>query len=135
MKKSLIPWVTAFFLVGCDGQAKTDLLEQLQLKFEQDKELADYRISAEEMSECVGDKILKKIEGFPGSPKRNKIIDAYTKLVRVDPNADFRPVLQETAEIFGSVGESHQAAGSITMANFDCVGELVTARPREGDEG
>jgi hypothetical protein len=135
MKKSLIPWVTAFFLVGCDGQAKTDLVEQLRLKFEQDKELADYQISAEEMSECVGDKITKKIEGFPGSPKRNKIINAYTKLVRVDPNEDFRPTLKETAEIFGSVGESHQAAGSITMANFECVGELVTARPREGDKG
>lgn len=135
MKNILITIVAVVFLSGCDGQAKTDLVAQLRLKFENDKDLADYRISAEEMSECVADKILKEISGFPGSPKRKRHIEAYTKLVRVNPAEDFRPALESTKEVFGSAAKAHEAATSITTSNFDCIGDMINGQPLKQGQG
>lgn len=135
MKRTLIFLAAAFLISGCDGEAKTNLVEQLKLKFENDKDLADYNITAEEMSECVADKILKEIPGFPGSPNRKSQIEAYTKLVRVDPTEDFRPALESTKEVFGSTAKSYEAASSITTSNFDCIGELINGQPLKKGEG
>ncbi|MGH8497924.1 MAG: hypothetical protein ACRERV_03830 [Methylococcales bacterium] len=129
MKKILIALATVAVLCGCERTEKDGLVEQLRLKFKQDTDLADYKISPEEMAECVADKILKEIPGIPGTPRRNSFIKAYTRLVRVDPREDFRPALEETKEIFGSVANAHEAAGSIAMSNFSCMGDLINGQP------
>jgi hypothetical protein len=135
MKKILIVLAAAALISGCDGKEKDELIEQLRLKFEKDADLADYHIAPEDMANCVADKILKEIPGFPGSPNRKRFIKAYTRLVRVDPTEDFRPALEETKEVFGSASKAHEAAGSITMANFSCVGDMINDQPlAEGQE-
>jgi Prokaryotic membrane lipoprotein lipid attachment site len=135
MKKILIVLVAAALLSGCDGKEKDELVEQLRVKFQKDTDLTDYRIAPEDMADCVADKILKEIPGFPGSPNRKRYIKAYTKLVRVDPTQDFRPALEETKEVFGSVAEAYEAAGTITTFNFSCIGDMINDQPlQEGEE-
>ncbi|MCI0734242.1 MAG: hypothetical protein L0Y38_10535 [Methylococcaceae bacterium] len=135
MKKILIVLAMAALLSGCEGKERDELLEQLRLKFKQDADLADYKITADQMAECVADKILKEIPGFPGSPSRKRFIQAYTKLVRVNPTEDFRPALEETKEVFGSEAKAHEAAASITMSNFSCIGDMINDQPlQEGQE-
>ena len=134
MKKIFIVLAAAFVLSGCDGKEKDELVEQLRLKFAKDSDLADYKISPEDMSKCVADKILKEISGFPGSPNRKRYIRAYTKLVRVDPTQDFRPALEETAEVFGSPAKSYEAAGIITTSSFDCVGDMINEQPLQEEQ-
>ncbi|MGH8550225.1 MAG: hypothetical protein ACRERU_16810 [Methylococcales bacterium] len=129
MKKIITALAVAALLSGCEGKEKDELVEQLRLKFKQDNDLADYKITPDEMAECVADKILKEIPGFPGSPNRKSIIQAYTKLVRVNPTEDFRPALEETKEVFGSEAEAHEAAASITMSNFACIGDMINDQP------
>lgn len=135
MKKILLALVTMILLSGCEGKEKDELVEQLRLKFEKDTDLADYKISPEQMSVCVADKILKEIQGFPGSPNRRKFIKAYTRLIRVDPTEDFRPALEETKEVFGSLEKAHEAASSIAESNFSCIGDLINDQPLGEDQG
>lgn len=132
MKKLLIALAATALLSGCDGKAKDDLVEQLRLKFEKDTDLSDYHIDPTDMAECVADKILKEIPGFPGSPKRKEYIIAYTKLIRIDPAEDFRPTLEETKEVFGSVRKALETAGSITEHNFSCIGDMINEQPLQG---
>lgn len=134
MNKILTIFVAAFLLFGCEGKEKDQLVEQLRLKFKQDTDLADYKITPEDMAKCVADKILKEIPGFPGSPNRRRMIQAYTKLVRVNPTEDFRPVLEETKEVFGSEAKAHEAAASITMSNFSCIGDMINEQPLPEDQ-
>ncbi len=135
MKKILIALIAAALLSGCESKEKDELIEQLRLKFQQDTDLADYKIAPEKMAECVADQIIKDIPGFPGSPNRKRLITAYTKLVRVNPTEDFRPVLEETQEVFGSVAEAHEAAGSISLYNFACIGDMINEQPLNEDQG
>ncbi|MGH8475295.1 MAG: hypothetical protein ACRER2_05905 [Methylococcales bacterium] len=134
MKKILILFATMALLCGCESKEKADLIQQLQLKFKQDTDLADYKISPEQMAECVADQILKEIPGMPGTPKRKKFIKAYTRLIRVDPSEDFRPALTETREVFGSEAQAHEAAGSIAMFNFSCIGDMINGQPLAEDQ-
>ena len=129
MKKILFLLAAAILLSGCEGKEKDELVGQLRLKFEKDSDLKDYKISPEDMSKCVAGKILKEIPGFPGSPNRKRFIAAYTKLVRVDPTEDFRPALEETKEVFGSEVKAHEAAGTITMSSFSCIGDMINQQP------
>ncbi|MGR9106895.1 MAG: hypothetical protein ACU843_08205 [Gammaproteobacteria bacterium] len=134
MKNFLLVLVAALALAGCDGKQKDELVEQLQLKFKNDSDLADYKIAPEDMADCVADKILKEIPGLPGSPNRKRTIEAYTKLVRVNQNEDFRPALEATKEVFGSTTKALEAAGNITTSSFSCIGDLVNGQPLEADQ-
>jgi hypothetical protein len=134
MKKILIALIAAALLSGCEGKERDELVEQLRLKFTQDTDLKDYNIAPEQMAECVADQIIQEIPGFPGSPKRKRFITAYTKLVRVNPTEDFRPVLEETKEVFGSVAKAHEAAGSISLYNFACIGDMINEQPLNEDQ-
>lgn len=132
MKNIIVLLVATLVMAGCVSKERSNLEEKLTERFKTDKDLADYNITPEDMAECVADDIASNAPGFPGSPKKRKHLEAYGKLILVNPTDNYKSVLEETEQVFGSTQKAYKAASGITEQAMTCMSKLMKNPGRRG---
>ncbi len=124
MKKILLICASALFLTACaDKEAyEQAVLEEMKV----DKDLADYKITPEKMTECV---VKMSSENMPGSfsldPVRLTAYQNYTKMLSMRTVEDKSGMLEELRTIFGSPAELVAARSNYTTSVMDCMATIL----------
>ncbi len=124
MKKLLLICTVSAFLTACADKEsyETAVLAQMQTE----KDLKDYKIDPEQMTECVVDLSSKKMPGvFPFDPNRLEAYQNYTKMVMMDSVKDKQKMLNDLRELFGSPQDLAEAHSNYTMSVMDCIAAII----------
>ncbi|MCF6204929.1 MAG: hypothetical protein L3J59_14875 [Methylococcaceae bacterium] len=124
MKKILLICASALFLTAC---ADKEAYEQAVLEeMKADKDLADYKITPEKMTDCVVKMSSEKMPGaFSFDPARLTSYQNYTKMLSMRTVEDKKSMLEELRKIFGSPQELVAARSNYTTSVMDCMGTII----------
>ncbi len=124
MKKILLICTASLFLTACaDKEAyKEAVLTEMQAE----KDLKDYNIDPEQMTECVVDLSSKEMPGvFPFDPTRLETYQKYTKMLSMSSVKDKQKMLEELRHLFGSPKELAEAHSNYTISVMDCLAAII----------
>lgn len=124
MKKLLLICTAALFLTACaDKQAyEAAVLAEMQ----GEKDLKDYNLDPEQMTECVVDLSSKKMPGaFAFDPARLSSYQKYTKMLSMSTVKDKQKMLEELRSLFGSPKELAEAHANYTISVMDCLAAII----------
>lgn len=124
MKKLLLICTAALFLTACsDKQAyEAAILAEMQ----QEKDLKDYKLDPQEMTDCVLELSAKEMPGvFPFDPDRLSSYQKYTKMLTMRTVKDKQKMLEELRTLFGSPKELAAAHSNYTISVMDCLAGII----------
>ena len=124
MKKLSLLIASALILSGCaeKKQYEQTVLAQMQ----QDKDLKDYKLDPETMTDCVVDLSSKNMPGaFAYDPKRLEAYRHYTKMLTLGKAEHPEKVLAELRTDFGSAKQLAEAHSNYTQSVLECIGVLI----------
>ncbi|MFW5443083.1 MAG: hypothetical protein ACKE51_02095 [Methylococcaceae bacterium] len=124
MKKLLLICASALVLTAC---ADKEQYEQAVLaEMQTEKDLKDYNIDPEHMTECVVDLSSKKMPGsFPVDPARLTAYQNYTTMLSMSTAKDKQKKLEELRATFGSPRELANAHANYTESVMDCLASII----------
>ncbi len=125
MKKKLLICTATLFLTACADkeQYQQAVLTQIQ----SDKELKDYNIDSEEMTQCVVDVSSKDMPGsFAVDPARLTAYQNYAKMVSMSTVVDKKAMLEELRTIFGSPQALAAAHRNYSKSYIECMASINT---------
>jgi hypothetical protein len=125
MKNLFYTLVAATLLAACSSPQQTDLKSALTEKFRDDSDLKDYKLDPAEVAECVVGEISSDIPVYPGDPRRERFLQAYTRFITISSPDQAEKALAEFEELFGSRQAAREAATNITNHNMTCMGKAI----------
>lgn len=132
MKKIVIGFVL-MLLAGCaeKQQYEAAVLEQMK----QDKDIKDYKLEVDTMTECVVTESSKKMPGlFAFDPEKLTAYKNYTKMLEMNKSQDIKKALEELREQFGSAKNLAEAHASYTESVMYCIAGLLTSTEPQVEE-
>lgn len=124
MNKSLLV-IAILVLSGCSEKQEYEraILEQMKVE----KDIKDYKISPEDMTECVVATSSKEMPGLiPIDPERRQAYKNYIKMLGLNTSADPKKTLEELRAEFGSAKALADAHTNYAESVVECVSGLVT---------
>ncbi len=124
MNKSLLV-IVILVLSGCSEKQEYEkaILEQMKVE----KDIKDYKISPEDMTECVVATSSKDMPGLiPIDPERRQAYKNYIKMLELNTSADPKKTLEELRAEFGSAKALADAHTNYAESVVECVSGLVT---------
>ncbi len=128
MKKILFIFLSALLLNACSEHQQFEETVLSQMK--SDKDIADYNIDPEDITDCVVDTSTKEMPGiFPADPRRKPYLIGYSKMLGLKTSEKPQELLKELTEIFGSskgIADAHKNySTSVMMCVQAMVGESM----------
>ncbi len=124
MKKLALFCLSVLFLAGCadKNQYKEAVLEQMT----NEKDIKDYNIDPEHMTDCVVDLTSKNMPGlFPFDPDRLTAYRNYTKMLTLTKSEDPKKTLEELRTSFGSPKALADAHNNYTESMMNCLSSII----------
>jgi hypothetical protein len=133
MKKILLICASTLLLTACtDKQEYTDAV-LAQMKTE--KDLKDYNIDPEHMTECV---VKLSSEGMPGAfpldPIKLTSYQNYAKMLSMSTVEDKQSMLEELRSVFGSPAELASAHSNYTESVMNCIASIIMESEKSQEE-
>lgn len=116
------------FILALTGCSEKQQYEQAVLeKMQTEKEISDYKITPEKITECIVMTSEKKMPGlFLADPTRLQAYKNYTKMLQLEKSADPKKTLEELRSEFGSAKGLADAHSNYTESYMECISGLVT---------
>lgn len=134
MKKRALFSVLFALLAGCadKNQYEQAVLERMQAE----KDIQDYNINPQHMTDCVIDLTSKKMPGFfPFDPKRMAAYRNYTKMLTLSQSEDPEKTMEELRTSFGSPQALSEAHKNYTESTMNCISAIVMESEESAKEG
>ena len=116
--------MTALLLGGCADKQQYEqaVLEQMQA----DKDIKDYKIEPQHMTDCVVDLTTKNMPGlFPFDPARMTAYRNYTRMLTLTKSEDPKKTLEELRTNFGSPQALADAHNNYTESIMNCMTAIL----------
>ena len=126
MKKIIVLIGLVGLITGCaeKEEYENSVLEQMKI----DRDISDYKISPENMTECVVETSSKKMPGLVAiDPTRKMAYKNYTKMLKLNQSQDPKKTLEELRVDFGSAKELAAAHANYSESIVECMSGLVTS--------
>ncbi len=124
MKKIILFALSALLLSGCADKQQYEqaVLEQMQ----SEKDIKDYNIDPQHMTDCVVDLTAKKMPGlFPFDPNRLMAFRHYTQMLNLTKSEDPKKTLEELRTSFGSPKALADAHANFTESMMNCLSAII----------
>nr|WP_305910271.1 hypothetical protein [Methylomarinum sp. Ch1-1]MDP4522113.1 hypothetical protein [Methylomarinum sp. Ch1-1] len=134
MKKLALFCLSTLFLVGCadKNQFEQAVLERMQ----NEKDIKDYKIDPQHMTDCVVDLTSKKMPGlFPFDPTRLTAYRNYAKMLTLTKSEDPQKTMEELRSSFGSAKELAEAHANYTEGVMNCMSAIIMESEEAAKEG
>ncbi len=129
MKKFLLVLGVASFLAGCSDKQHYEEAVLEQMKSE--KDVADYKIDPQHMTDCVVDLTAKNMPGmFPFDPDRMTAYQNYTKMLNLHKSEDPKKTLEELRQDFGSPKALSDAHANYTESIMNCYAAIIMEKEK-----
>ncbi|MGR8930819.1 MAG: hypothetical protein ACU836_09275 [Gammaproteobacteria bacterium] len=124
--KKIILLSFLIFLVGCAEKAE---YEQAVLgTMKKDKDVQDYKIAPERITDCVVSESSKNMPGVVAfDPERKQAYLNYTKMLKMQESGDPQMTIEELRSLFGSPKALADAHANYAESVYQCVSALVTS--------
>lgn len=130
MKKIIVVGLSVFILAGCSERQEYEQAVLEQMKVE--KDLKDYSIAPEKMTECVVQTSSGNMPGMiPIDPDRRNAYKNYAKMLTLNSSSDPKKTLEELRVDFGSPKNLADAHSNYTESVVTCMSGLVTDTEQE----
>lgn len=124
MKKSLLLCASALLLTACADKQQYEEAVLAEMKIE--KDLKDYNIDPEHMTDCVVDLSSKNMPGsFPYDPARLTAYKNYATMLSMSSTEDKQNKLEELRSLFGSPKELAKAHSNYTESVMNCLASII----------
>ena len=124
MKKILLICTISLFLTACADKENYEAAVLVEMKAE--KDLEDYKLDPEQMTECVVDLSSKGMPGvFIFDPDRLTAYQKYTKMISMRTIEDKQKMIEELRLLFGSPKELAAAHSNYTISVMDCLAAII----------
>lgn len=128
--KRILAGLAILVLAGCAEKQEYEQTVLEQMKVE--KDIQDYKIDPEQMTNCVVSTSSEKMPGFlPFDPERANAYKNYTKMLQLNRSEDPKKTLDELRNAFGSPKNLADAHANYTNAMVECLSGLVTSTEKE----
>jgi len=124
--KKIVLVIMAVSLVGCSEKQQYEqaVLEQLK----KEKDVADYKIDLNEMTECVVKTSSINMPGlFLADPQRLVAYKNYAKMLSIKNSSDPKKTIEELRVEFGSPKALADANANYTESVVECMSGLITS--------
>jgi hypothetical protein len=124
MKKRLSLLLLTLFLFSCadKNQYEAAILAEMQ----KEKDLTDYKIAPEKMTECVIELTAQEMPGlFAFDPMRMQAYRNYTTMLTLTQTKDPKKTLAELIQQFGSAKELMKARVNYSENIGNCLASLI----------
>ncbi len=133
MKKLLLVCTATLFLTACADKENYESAVLLEMQAE--KDLKDYNLDPQEMTDCVVEMSSKGMPGaFPFDPDRLASYQKYTKMLSMRTIEDKQKMLEELRTLFGSPKELADAHSNYTISVMDCLAAIIKKSEPEIEE-
>jgi hypothetical protein len=125
MKKKLLILLCALLLTACadKNQYEQAVLEQMQ----KEQDIKDYKISPEDMAECVVVQTTEKMPGvFAFDPTRLTAYRNYTRMISSAVAKDPKVEMEELRAAFGSPAALAEAHANYTEGVVECYSVAIS---------
>jgi len=123
--KKLIVIGMLLILSGCAEKKEYEQAVLEQMKVE--KDIKDYNIEPEKITECVVQTSTAKMPGlFEIDPERITAYKNYTKMLKLSSSEDPKKTIEELRTDFGSPKKLAEAHSNYTESMVECISGLVT---------
>ncbi|KAF3982359.1 MAG: hypothetical protein HFP81_00630 [Methylococcales symbiont of Hymedesmia sp. n. MRB-2018] len=135
MNKLLLIFTCTVLLTAC--AEKSEYREAVLADMTTEKDLKDYNIDPEQMTDCIMDLTGKEMPGaIPIVPERLTAYKNYTKMLSMKTTKDKKASFDELRTIFGSPQELLAAHNNYTKSTMDCINSiLMKSEPQTEDGG
>lgn len=124
MKKILLICASTLLLASCSDKQQYEAAVLSQM--EKEKDLKDYDIDPEYMTECVVELSSKKMPGlFLADPIRLTAYQNYTKMLSMGTTTDKKKKLEELRSLFGDPKALTAAHANYTVSVMDCLASII----------
>lgn len=125
MKKQLLILLCALLLTACADKEK---YEQVVLeKMQKEQDIKDYKISPEDMTQCVVAQTTDKMPGiFAFDPARLTAYRNYARMLSSETVKDPKAELEQLRKDFGSPQALAEAHGNYTESVVECYSVAVS---------
>lgn len=128
--KKVLTGLALIVLAGCAEKQEYEQAVLEQMKVE--KDLKDYKIEPERMTDCVVETTSSKMPGMlPFDPQRAAAYKNYTKMLNLTGSPDPKKTLEELRTDFGSPKDLADAHSNYTESFMECIQGLVTSTEPE----
>ncbi len=125
MNKKIFLAVVILLGTGCADKKEYEQAVMEEVK--KDKDLADYKVNPEIMTDCVVSKTTGKMPGlFPFDPQRMLAYRYYAKMLKLNSSSDPKKTMEELRQDFGSAKGLSDAHSNYIENYVNCMADLVT---------
>ncbi len=133
MKKILLLCSIVVFLSGCSDKQQYEQAVLDRMKTE--KDVADYHIDPQHMTDCVVELSSKKMPGFfVLDPYRLKTYRNYAKMLNLTKTEDPKKTLEELRQDFGSPKKLAEANANYTESVMNCFAAIIMESEEKAKE-
>ncbi len=130
MKKLTLICLSALMMAGCAD--KNEYSEAVLQQMKADKDIKDYKIDPEYMTDCVVDLTSKNMPGmFPFDPDRLMAYRNYAKMLTLHNSKDPNKTLDELRKSFGSPQALADAHRNYAESMMNCMSAIVMESEEE----
>ena len=134
MKKLVLIIACSILLTAC--AEKEEYRKAVLADMKSEKDLKDYNIDPEHMTDCVMDLSGKGMPGaIPIVPDRLTAYKNYTKMLSMKTTKDKKKTFEELRATFGSPQEMLEAHNNYTMSVMDCLNSIIKESEPEVEGG
>ncbi|MEO1879397.1 MAG: hypothetical protein ABGX40_05410 [Methylococcales bacterium] len=134
MNKLLLIFTCTVLLTAC--AEKSEYREAVLADMKTEKDLIDYNIDPEHMTDCIMDLTGKAMPGaIPIVPDRLEAYKNYTKMLSMKTTKDKKATFDELRSIFGSPQELLAAHNNYTKSTMDCINSIIMESEPENEKG
>jgi len=133
MKNILMLCGIVVFLTACSDKQQYEQAVLERMKTERD--VADYHIDPQYMTECIVDLSTEKMPGiFNYDPYRLKAYRNYAKMLNVTKTEDPKKTLEELRQDFGSPKKLSEAHANYTESVMNCFAAIIMESEEKAKE-
>ncbi len=133
MKKILLLCGIVVFLSGCADKQQYEQAVLERMKTEKDVE--DYHIDPQYMTDCIVDLSSEKMPGFFAyDPYRLKTYRNYAKMLTLTKTEDPKKTLEELRQDFGSPKKLAEAHANYTESVMNCFAAIIMESEEQAKE-
>lgn len=131
--RKIILVAVVLLMIGCSEKKEYEnaVLEQMKV----DQDIKDYKISPENMAECVVQTSSSKMPGLVAiDPTRKAAYKSYIKMLQLNKSTDPNKALEELRAEFGSPKGLADAHANYAESIVECMAGLVTSTEKPSNE-
>ncbi len=134
MNKLLLIFTCTVLLTAC--AERSEYREAVLADMKSEKDLIDYNIDPEHMTDCVMDLTGKEMPGaIPIVPDRLQAYKNYTKMLSMKTTKDKKASFDELRSIFSSPQELLAAHNNYTKSTLDCINSIIMESEPKNENG